>query len=824
MPKSKPKATSKKGKAAARASRRRPAIELEEDADDADIETGAENEDKVNAQDEDFGGRKWECVAITLGHYQEFLASIQKSRDSDERALHKRLTETVLPEIEKLEASQLRKRQKQERELVNMQKLATAKRSSRLEAKFEREKQEQEALEVERKRVEDLAAAKRDQEKQKSMEEARESRMMTRDQRLKDREFKRILHEEELANLSEENRRIEAGESQRSERHLKAEMEKKKKDLAALVEEEEWVFDCAKCGIHGTNIVSPFMLYSHVAHMLTWYKDDGSPSIACEKCNVWQHTACLGFTQEEAEKDDFHFICGDCKRREEDKKKPKIPSLKFHIGSSSSPPQDHSKVALPAANGENRKSNGEALPPKKKFKPQEDHSRPPVTVLGSLAQSNPSNQNGMHAIIMNGPQLSPQGQMKDSLYAGNASPPAGSTAFPKAPGYASRDVSSSWKPPVSETSPVLPRPPSHANNIHGNSPEKRRPWSPSKPKPRPFDAPFIPQTHQPHSNYHHYTPHSPPTQGSYQTYQNGHPQQTPQGSYQQYPSGQPAQYSNHTGYQMHASHGQPNGPVMTTWATQYTPSHETAQQRQSSIGATLSTHHRPNAQTPALQQFSDQQQTTPTHTHPTSSHAAQDGHNRSSFSNSAQGMNLSSSMTNGSSLSPGQHSTPSFPSGLPFQTPQMNGHTNNVLPPTGPPAQSPVKHASPITSFHNAPATSPIANQPPLHATNAPTSPGFSPQKQSPPSQHAVPNHTVTMATLAAIPPAPKLSPSPLQKPSLAPLKHDIHGEEQHVTSSHEHIPPAPVLSPSPAPQNLTAPVKHTTSPATGPPAHVHQQ
>ena len=213
-------------------------------------------------EDDGFGGRKWECVAISLGQYQDFLASIQKSRDPEEKALYKRITETVLPEIEKSEASQLRKKQKQERELLNMQKLATAKRSSRLEAKFEREKQEQDAAEAERKRREELAAAKRDQEKQKSMEEARESRMMTREQRLKEREYKRILHEEELANLSEENKRIEAGESQRSERHLKAEMEKKKKDLAALEEEEEWVFDCAKCGIHGTNIVStlPFQL------------------------------------------------------------------------------------------------------------------------------------------------------------------------------------------------------------------------------------------------------------------------------------------------------------------------------------------------------------------------------------------------------------------------------------------------------------------------------------------------------------------------------------------------------------------------------------
>ena len=237
------KTTSKKGKAAARASRRRKATEVE-DAEDADVDTGAENaeEAEITIDDDGLGGRKWECLAVTLDEYREFLASIEKSRNPDEKALHKRITETALPEIEKLEASHLRKKQKQERELLNMQKLATAKRSSRLGAKFEREKQEQEAADAERKKREDLAAAKRDQEKQKSMEAARESRMMTREQRLKDREFKRLLHEEELANLSEENKKIEAGESQRSERHLKAEMEKKKKDLAALQEEEDWVF------------------------------------------------------------------------------------------------------------------------------------------------------------------------------------------------------------------------------------------------------------------------------------------------------------------------------------------------------------------------------------------------------------------------------------------------------------------------------------------------------------------------------------------------------------------------------------------------------
>ena len=251
------KANSKKGKAAARASKRRKTQNHEESTNNVDGENSTAESGVVISKEADdgFGGRKWECIAVTLDDYQDFLESIRKSRDPDEKILHQRITEDVLPVIEKAEESQLRRKQKQEREFMNMQKLATAKRSSRLEAKMERERQEQEAAEAERKRKADLLAAKQDQEKQKKMEGARESRMMTREQRIKEREYKRILHEEELANLSEESKKVEAGEARLSERHLKTEMEKKKRELAALAEYDEWSFDCSKCGVHGTNLV-----------------------------------------------------------------------------------------------------------------------------------------------------------------------------------------------------------------------------------------------------------------------------------------------------------------------------------------------------------------------------------------------------------------------------------------------------------------------------------------------------------------------------------------------------------------------------------------
>ncbi|MCJ1382645.1 hypothetical protein MMC17_005758 [Xylographa soralifera] len=398
-PRAKPKAKSKAGKAAARASKRRKTTASDEanDAeDDAEADTEIKDEEPFEV-DDGFGDRKWECLAVTLTEYQAFLESIQKSRDSDEKALYSRLTKEVMPVIEKMEEDRQKKIARRQKELMNLEKLATAKRSSRLAGKQEREREEQEALAAERKRQADLIDARRDAERQKQMDEARESRMMTREQRLKEREYKRLLHEEELANMSEDNKKLEAGEARMSERHLKAEMEKKKKELEKLAQEDEWIFDCSVCGVHGENI------------------DDGSHSVACEECNVWQHSSCLGISQAEAEKEDFHFICSDCKRKREDAKKPKIPPLKFKIGSSSSPPSDKSTIYVNGDNQSKKRKSSESehdtirLPPIKMFKPYFAPSTGKGAQVPNMEYSTKSDQ--MHQSFMNGPTLAPQGQI-----------------------------------------------------------------------------------------------------------------------------------------------------------------------------------------------------------------------------------------------------------------------------------------------------------------------------------------------------------------------------------------------------------------------------
>ncbi|KAF2842439.1 hypothetical protein M501DRAFT_417604 [Patellaria atrata CBS 101060] len=380
-PKGKPKSKSKPKKKGSRASKRRKVSNAVMESDD-----GEEAEDKEDStvieqpEDDGFGGMKWEWIAITLDEYNAFVDSIKRSRDPNEKVLHKRLVESVLPIIEKRADEQRLKALRKQKELENLQKLATAKRSSRIQHKMEEQKKEQERIDAERKRRADLEMARKEQNKQRKMEEARESRMMTREQRVKEREAKRILHEEELRKLEEDSKKVDSNEARLSERHIKAEMEKRQKELERLAdEEEEWIFDCSGCGMHGENL------------------DDGSHSIACEKCNVWQHSVCHGIKQEEAEREDFHFVCNDCRRRAEDTNKPKIAPLKLRIGSSASPKIEKGTIDITMDDAHLTPKPGSSTLDRVEIPPPQDSN------IGLAGNS---------TLLTNGPSLSPQGQPK----------------------------------------------------------------------------------------------------------------------------------------------------------------------------------------------------------------------------------------------------------------------------------------------------------------------------------------------------------------------------------------------------------------------------
>jgi len=131
-----------------------------------------QEEDKAIIEDVDdgLGGAKWVCIAVSHEEYKTFLETIQKSRDPDEKVLYKRIVSDVLPIIEKRAEAQERKAAARQREIENIEKLATAKRSSRISARVEKQKEVQDAEEADRKKRSDLIMAKREQEKQSNLE------------------------------------------------------------------------------------------------------------------------------------------------------------------------------------------------------------------------------------------------------------------------------------------------------------------------------------------------------------------------------------------------------------------------------------------------------------------------------------------------------------------------------------------------------------------------------------------------------------------------------------------------------------------------------
>jgi hypothetical protein len=263
-------------------------------------------------EDDGLGGMTWECLAVTLDDLKLLLESFRKSKDENEKILRRQLQDHLLPILEKQEESRKRKAQQRERELLNLAKMANAKRSSRIANKVEQQKQdekEKEELILHRKTEE---ARRQQEQKQHKIEQERDSRLASRENRLKEREARRHRHEEDLAQLSEDSKHVDDGSSRISERRIHAEIEKNRQALKELDEEDEdWVFDCI-CGLYGQ-------------------VDDGEHSVACEKCNVWQHSKCLGIHETEAERVDFHFICQSCSRHNADADERPRTTIKLKI-------------------------------------------------------------------------------------------------------------------------------------------------------------------------------------------------------------------------------------------------------------------------------------------------------------------------------------------------------------------------------------------------------------------------------------------------------------------------------------------------------------
>ncbi|KAM0339472.1 hypothetical protein ACHAPU_010919 [Fusarium lateritium] len=287
--------------------RRRYALNTEDEAADTDQET----KDCMPVEDDGLGGMVWECLAVTLNDVRSIVDGFRKTRDENEKILRDQLEEHLVPILEKQEQSRQRREMQRERELTNAAKMANAKRSSRIAGKVEQQKHEEHIREEERHRREEEKSRRREELAQVKTERERDSRLISREQRLREREARRVQHEDELAQLSEDSKNLSSGSGRISERRLQADIERNKQALKELEnEEEDWIFDCT-CGLYGQ-------------------VDDGAHSVACERCNIWQHSKCVGLSEADADQPEFHYVCTSCLRRDQESKHHK-PTIKLRL-------------------------------------------------------------------------------------------------------------------------------------------------------------------------------------------------------------------------------------------------------------------------------------------------------------------------------------------------------------------------------------------------------------------------------------------------------------------------------------------------------------
>ncbi|RUS14350.1 hypothetical protein BC937DRAFT_93940, partial [Endogone sp. FLAS-F59071] len=263
----------------------------------------------VDAGEEDEEDARWRLVCRTEAEWSSFPMQFARSRDPDEKYLHELATKEILPKV----LADLRERDKERR---RMEAIANRKRSSRILIK-ELERQEKERMDEVRKQEAEEAAQKRREDVQKRREEkdhqvqiqAREQRLRERELRIRQRE--RQLRERDQQRKREQERLARERERRASKRRVAGEeteeedteMEEADRGEEAREEEEEnWIFDCV-CGVFGENL------------------DDGTPMIACGRCNVWQHIACLQQDEEDEtgsagrsmkEWESVDFVCRHC--------------------------------------------------------------------------------------------------------------------------------------------------------------------------------------------------------------------------------------------------------------------------------------------------------------------------------------------------------------------------------------------------------------------------------------------------------------------------------------------------------------------------------
>ncbi|KAF9116445.1 hypothetical protein BGX27_002477 [Mortierella sp. AM989] len=251
-------------------------------------------------------GVEWEPVCISQLEWEEFAKLFQRSKHPDEKALHALVNRDILPKV-------LGDFKEKEKEREKLEAIANRKRSSRIVIR-EFEIQEKARLDAIRQQELQAAAEQRKRELQeRRAERERQHQLQVRDNRLKDREKRLKAREDAIwqreAKKKQQQQKIGKEREERKKRRVLGDHQAEHSGSETAdhcdEEEEDWVFDCV-CGVHGSNL------------------DDGELMIACGKCNVWQHVACL--KQEDAAQGrsatdwaTIDFTCSRCIIKEQKK-------------------------------------------------------------------------------------------------------------------------------------------------------------------------------------------------------------------------------------------------------------------------------------------------------------------------------------------------------------------------------------------------------------------------------------------------------------------------------------------------------------------------
>ncbi|KAK6542191.1 hypothetical protein TWF694_007954 [Orbilia ellipsospora] len=236
---------------------------------------------------------EWKCICCNLGEYRTFVAKFEKSKHPDEKELRKVILEDILPAFEKDEQKRKRKLVEEEKERLRLELLSGRKRSARVDERMARQREADELEQILRVEREERQRYEKEELSKRKEEQARITKLEERERRLQERELRAKQREEERARLFDPDATESEDSHKKGSRHSSRQKEKRKAELET--EEKDWIFDCV-CGTHGVNY------------------DDGTYSIACDKCGVWQHTECLGLPQSAAEEEEF--VCDRCRDKE----------------------------------------------------------------------------------------------------------------------------------------------------------------------------------------------------------------------------------------------------------------------------------------------------------------------------------------------------------------------------------------------------------------------------------------------------------------------------------------------------------------------------